>query len=76
MADVSSIQVKISARVWPPKRSVAVETALKEAVKKYAEALDSEVPIRCIQFDVKLRHDRTGVRTVLVTLQGESEDSS
>lgn len=61
--------------IWPPKRADAVTKALGDAVKQYAEALNSGVSLRSIQFDVKLRQDGSGVRTVLVTLQGESEDA-
>lgn len=62
-------------REWPPTpnpRHKQIAIALEAAMLDYVDVLESNAPLRGVLFDVKLRDDGRGVRTVVVSFQGES----
>jgi hypothetical protein len=61
---------------WPPvlnERTDRVLSAVKDAVSRYSAVLETDAPIRTMTLEVKMRDDGSGVRTVLVSFQGETD---
>lgn len=59
---------------WSPVRNPRAEriaVAVAEALARYAAVLETDAPFRGITIEIKMRDDGTGVRTVLVSFQGE-----
>lgn len=64
---------------WPPvpnPRLEKVTLAIKDAVARYACVLETDAPIRAMTIEVKMRDDGLGVRAVLVSFQGETDQKS
>lgn len=60
---------------WPPAhpRVERVSAAIQDALERYATVLESGVPFRAICIEVKMRDDGAGVRTVLISFQGDTD---
>lgn len=54
-------------------RSAKVIEAIVEALTEYEDMLNNGADLRAVTIDVKLRNDGRGVRTVIISLQGEVE---
>jgi hypothetical protein len=64
----------IAAARWPPNpRAAVVADAITKALDAYKSVLNSDADFRSLTLDVKFRNDGAGVRTVIVTLQGEAD---
>jgi hypothetical protein len=59
---------------WPPPhpRAEQVTRAVTEALARYRDVLDASIDLRSVTLDIKLKNDGSGVRTVIVTFQGET----
>lgn len=54
-------------------RADQIAEVVQEALVAYREMINSRAEIRSVNIDVKMRSDDQGVRTVIVSLQGELE---
>jgi hypothetical protein len=59
---------------WPPAspRADQVTRAVQEALARYREILDAAVGLRSVTLDIKFKNDGSGIRTVVVQIQGET----
>ena len=54
-------------------RTDAITAAVQRVVDAYATALNGPGAIRSVNIDVKFKNDGSGIRTVLISIQGETE---
>jgi len=59
----------------PVTRADTVTQAVRKALDRYRDVLNTDINFRSVQIDVKLNRDGQTVRAVVITTQGETPDS-